>query len=162
MLNKNKFSKVLRLVVSIGACQMAGVIGAIFTTPKIGSWYLALQKPSFNPPSWIFGPVWTLLFFLMGVSLFLVWEKGFTSKKVKTALLFFVSQLFFNILWSVLFFGLGKPLFAFIEIFILWAFIALTILSFVKISKIAAWLLLPYLYWVAFASVLNLMIVLLN
>ncbi len=162
MLNKNKFYKVLRLAVSIVACQMVGVIGAIFTTPKIGSWYLALQKPSFNPPSWIFGPVWTSLFFLMGIALFLVWEKGFTSKKAKTALLFFVSQLLLNILWSVLFFGLGKPLFALIEIFVLYAFIAITILSFVKISKVAAWLLLPYLYWVAFASVLNLMIVLLN
>ncbi|MDP2950994.1 MAG: TspO/MBR family protein [bacterium] len=162
MLNKNKFYKLFRLVVSIIACQMAGVIGAIFTTPKIGSWYLALQKPSFNPPSWIFGPVWTVLFFLMGIALFLVWEKGFTSKKAKTALLFFIGQLLLNILWSILFFGLGKPLFAFIEIFVLWGFIALTILSFVKISKVAAWLLLPYLYWVAFASLLNVMIVLLN
>ena len=155
-------SKILKLVVSILICQGVGVMGAFFTSPAISSWYVTLQKPSFNPPNWIFAPVWILLFLLMGISLYLVWEKGLESKKVKTAIFIFAVQLILNTLWSILFFGLQSPLYAFIEIIILWLAILLTIISFYKISRTAAYLLLPYILWVSFASVLNFSILLLN
>lgn len=144
-----------KLIFSIAICQLAGFIGSIFTSPSIPTWYASLNKPVFNPPSWIFAPVWTTLFFLMGVSLYLVWEKGLKEKKVKIALGFFSAQLLLNVLWSVIFFGLQQPLYAFIEIIILWTAILLTILKFYKISKPAAYLLMPYTLWVGFAAVLN-------
>jgi len=155
-------SKILKLVVSILICQGVGVIGAFFTSPAISSWYVTLQKPSFNPPNWIFAPVWILLFLLMGISLYLVWEKGLESKKVKTAIFIFAVQLILNTLWSILFFGLQSPLYAFIEIIILWLAILMTIISFYKISKPAAYFLLPYILWVSFAAILNFSIMILN
>jgi len=138
---------------------MAGV-GSFFTMPSIDGWYAGINKPTFNPPNWIFGPVWTVLFILMAVSLAIVWEKRF--KNAKIGLLFFIIQLILNAFWSILFFGFQEPLFALIEIFFLWFFILLTIFSFWKTSKFAAILLWPYLAWVSFASFLNLNIFLLN
>jgi len=155
-------SKALKLIISILICQGAGVVGSLFTSPAISTWYATIQKPSFNPPNWIFAPVWTLLFLLMGISLYLMWEKGLENKKAKTAFFIFGVQLILNILWSILFFGLQSPLYAFIEIIILWLAILLTIISFYKISKPAAYLLLPYIIWVSFASVLNFSILILN
>ena len=149
---------IIKLIISLVICQLAGVIGSFFNINSIPTWYATLNKPSFNPPNWVFGPVWTTLFLLMGISLYLVWTKGFT----KQALIFFSIQLFLNILWSALFFGLRSPLSALIEIIILWAFILLTIISFYKISKIAGILLIPYILWVSFAAVLNFSIYLLN
>ena len=154
--------KILKLVVSILVCQGAGVVGSIFTSPAITTWYAQLQKPSFSPPNWIFAPVWTLLFLLMGVALYFVWSKGLEDKKVKTALFIFGVQLILNTLWSILFFGLQSPFYAFIEIIILWLAILLTIISFSRISKAAAYLLLPYILWVSFASILNFSILILN
>ncbi|MDD5433136.1 MAG: tryptophan-rich sensory protein [Candidatus Pacebacteria bacterium] len=156
----NKFFKFLIAVI---LCEGAGVIGSFFTTPSIGSWYAALSKPSFNPPNWIFAPVWTLLFFLMGISLYLVWSafpKDAEGEEIKkrTAVLVFFQQLGLNILWSALFFGLHNPLLAFIEIIALWFGILMTIFYFAKISKAAAWLLVPYILWVSFAAFLNLSI----
>jgi len=148
-------SKALKLIISIFVCQGAGVIGSLFTSPTISTWYATLQKPSFNPPNWIFSPVWILLFLLMGISLYLMWEKGFENKKAKTAFFIFGVQLILNILWSILFFYLQSPLYAFIEIIILWLAILLTIISFYNISKPAAYLLLPYILWVIFAGYLN-------
>jgi len=148
-------SKTLKLIISILVCQGAGVIGSLFTSPTITGWYAGLEKPSFNPPNWIFAPVWTLLFLLLGISIYLVWEKGLESKKAKTALLIFTVQLILNILWSILFFALQSPLYAFIEIIILWLAVLLTITSFYKISKPATYLLLPYILWVSFAGYLN-------
>jgi len=146
---------ILKLSASIIICQLAGFIGSLFTTPAIPNWYRTLTKPSFNPPNSIFSPVWITLFVLMGISLFLVWQKNLKDRKVKTALTFFAVQLVLNILWSIIFFRLESPFFAFIEIIILWLAILLTILKFFKVSKPAGVLLLPYILWVSFAAFLN-------
>jgi len=151
----SKKIKILKLVVSILVCQLAGIVGSLFTSPAISTWYTQLQKPSFNPPNWIFAPVWTLLFLLMGISFYLVWNKGLEDKKAKVALFIFAFQLVLNIFWSFLFFGLRFPLCAFIEIIILWLAILITIISFYRISKTAGLLLLPYIFWVSFAAILN-------
>jgi tryptophan-rich sensory protein len=152
---KINLNEILKLFISIIICQLAGVIGSVFTTPAIPTWYAALVKPSFTPPNWVFAPVWTSLYLLMGVSAFLVWRRGIENPKVNLALRFFIIQLVLNSLWSVLFFGLKSPLLGFIEIIILWVFILLTILYFFRVSKIAGILLLPYILWVSFAAVLN-------
>ena len=149
-------------MISVLVCQTAGAVGSLFTSPSIPTWYASLQKPNFNPPNGVFAPVWTILFLLMGISLYLIWSKGLRDKKVKTAVIIFAIQLILNMLWSFLFFGLQSPLYAFIEIIILWLAILLTITSFYKISKIAGYLLLPYILWVSFAAVLNFSILVLN
>jgi len=146
---------IIRLVVSIAICEGAGVLGSLFTTPSVPTWLASLNKPSFNPPNWIFGPVWTFLFFLMGVALYIVWSRGLATRGVKTALLIFGIQLFLNILWSVLFFGLHLPFAAFIEIIFLWLAILASIVTFYRVSATASLLLIPYILWVSFASVLN-------
>jgi len=146
----------IKLVISLAVCQLAGGIGSIFTSSSVKTWYLTINKPSFNPPNWVFAPVWIILFLLMGISLFLVWKKG------KKGLPIFFIQLFFNILWSVMFFGLKSPLLGFVVIIVLWILILLTIIKFFRISKTAGWLLIPYILWVSFASILNLAILTLN
>ncbi len=151
----------LKLVISLSFCFLVAFAGSVITTPSINSWYQALTKPSFNPPNWIFGPVWLLLYSLMGISLFLVWREKQT-KKTRVAITFFGIQLLLNFLWSFLFFYLHLPTLALIEIFILWLAIFFTIKKFRPISKTASLLLIPYLLWVSFASILNLAIVLLN
>lgn len=148
-----------RLIISVIICQAAGVIGSIFTASSVSTWYVTLNKPSFTPPGWIFGPVWILLYFLMGISLYLLWNK---KKEAKTALIFFSVQLLLNIAWSFFFFGLQLPLFAFIDIVFLWITILLTMIYSRTISKMAVYLFLPYLFWVSFALVLNYFLVILN
>ncbi len=159
IINKiNKFMpKIVKFLLAVLLCEGAGIVGSFFTTPSIGSWYATLSKPSFNPPNWIFAPVWTLLFFLMGVSLYLVWCKkdNLPVGGKRVAVLVFFQQLSLNILWSALFFGLHNPFLAFCEIILLWLSILMTIFYFSKISKAAAWLLLPYILWVSFAAFLN-------
>jgi len=150
----------LKLLVSIAVCLLAGLLGSIFTTPAISGWYTTLNKPSFNPPNWLFAPVWTTLFILMGIALFLVWRQGVKVSGV--ALIFFAVQLIFNILWSFLFFKLQSPHYALLEIIALWLLIAITLLKFLKISNAAGLLLLPYLLWVSFAAFLNFSIYQLN
>ena len=137
-----------------------GFIGSAFTTPAIPSWYSSLQKPAFSPPNWIFGPVWTILYILMGVSLYLA-RKNRNGLSKKSAFLF-GAQLFLNLLWSAIFFGLQSPLFAFAEIILLWIAIVFTIIEFGKVSSSAALLLIPYLLWVSFAAVLNYYVWVLN
>jgi tryptophan-rich sensory protein len=149
------FSDMKKLIFSIFICLFAGFIGSFFTTPAIPTWYAMLQKPSFAPPNWVFFPVWTALFIMMGISLFLVWQKGCEDKKVKTAIYIFAGQLALNILWSVAFFGLRSPLLGLMEIIILWIAILATILSFMKLSGTSAYLLIPYILWVSFAAFLN-------
>jgi len=144
-----------KLEFAVVVCQLAGVLGSLFTSPQIPTWYATLQKPGFSPPNWLFAPVWIILFVLMGISAYLVWNKGLEYKEVKMSLLVFGIQLALNVLWSFLFFGLQSPFHAFIEIIILWATIAFTIVSFSKISKSAGLLLLPYILWVSFAMILN-------
>jgi tryptophan-rich sensory protein len=153
---------VFRLLASVMVCQLAGVIGSIFTASSLEGWYFLLEKPTFNPPSWVFFPVWTILYTLMGISLYLVWKQGIKEREVKTGVFLFGLQLGLNILWSLLFFGLKSPYYAFLEILILWAAILLTIIQFWKISKSASLLLIPYILWVSFAALLNYQIWVLN
>ena len=156
-----KFTDFLKLVVSIILCQIAGLLGALFTTPAIPTWYATLKKPFFNPPNWIFSPVWISLFILMGISLFFVWRRT-DHPKFKIAFFFFFVQLIFNVLWSIAFFGLKSPLLGLIDIILLWIAILLTIQNFLKISKFAGVLLIPYLLWVSFAALLNFSLWILN
>ena len=154
-MGKIALADVLRLVISLVVCQLAGFVGSLFTTPAIPTWYSTLQKPTFNPPNWLFAPVWTVLFLLMGIALFLVWRKGLQTQGVGIALIAFTIQLALNILWSILFFGLRSPLAGFVEIAVLWIAILVTILTFWRVSHLAAGLLIPYIVWVSFAAVLN-------
>ncbi len=157
----------LRLGISIAFPLIAGVIGSIFTSQSVSTWFQTIEKPSFSPPNWLFGPVWTTLYVLMGISLFLIWRATTTfpdysrSRKI-AAFTAFGTQLILNVSWSFLFFGLRSPQFAFVEIIILLIYIVVTIVIFSKISKLAAILMLPYAGWVTFASFLNLQIWLLN
>lgn len=177
--------KTVKLIVSVIICEAAGVIGSIFTTPAISGWYTYLEKPGFNPPNWVFAPAWATLFLLMGISLYLVWDKKWKvevpeedlaekswnpistklwigSWREANVIIIFSLQLVLNILWSVIFFGLGEPGIAFFEILMLWFAILYTIVNFHKISRAAAYLLLPYLAWVSFASVLSFFVWTLN
>lgn len=157
-----KINNTFKLIIAIVVSELAGVIGSVFTIPAVGGWYTSLVKPSLNPPAWVFGPVWTTLFVLMGIAAFLVWKKGLDRKDVKIALGVFIGQLVLNTFWSIIFFGLHSPGGALIEIIFLWLAILFTIIFFSKISKAAAWLLTPYILWVSFAIYLNYMIWALN
>jgi len=151
--------KILKLIGCILIAEVAGGIGAIFTTPAIDSWYVTLAKPSLNPPNYLFAPVWTALFALMGVALYLVWQ---SKRKNMWAYIIFFTQLILNILWSVLFFGLHSIAGAFVEIIILWILIIVNIIFFWRINRWASIALLPYVIWVSFASILNFAILGLN
>ena len=153
---------IIKLAISICVCLAAGFIGSIFTTASIPTWYTTLEKPSFNPPNWLFGPVWTILFILMGISAFLVWRVGLSEPDVRIALIIFIIQLILNAFWSVAFFGLRSPIAGLIVIIILWIAIFLTILSSAKVSIAAGILLIPYILWVSFASILNATIYVIN
>lgn len=155
-------SNPLKLIISLLIPQLAGLVGSLFTTPSIAGWYSTLARPELAPPNWIFGPVWTTLFVLMGIAVFLVWKKGLDRKDVKMALAIFIGQLILNTLWSIIFFGLHSPGLAFVEIIFLWLAILATIITFAKISKPAAWLLVPYIIWVSFAGYLNYLIWVIN
>jgi len=150
------------LLISILLCQFTGVIGALFTTPAIPAWYNTLVKPSFVPPNWTFSVVWMLLFLLMGIALYIVWEKGLEKAEVRKAMAVFVIQLFLNIMWSVLFFGLRSPFYGLVGIVVLWVLILVNIWLFYRISRTSGLLLVPYILWVSFAAVLNYSIWVLN
>lgn len=179
-----KDNKLLKLIASVLICQVAGIIGSFFTMPAISTWYSTLKKPSIAPPNWVFAPVWIFLFFLMGISLYLVWKKKWEVKvsgkkkinfwnslskklwigswKEENAIAIFVLQLVLNVWWSVIFFGLKFPGLAFFEIIALWFAILYTIVNFHRISKKAAYLLFPYILWVSFAAVLNFLFWIIN
>ncbi len=161
-MQSSKIPEFLKLIFAIFITQSAGFIGAIFTANSVTTWYTTIAKPVFNPPSWIFGPVWTLLYLMMGIALYLVYKEGVHKREVQIALLVFGLQLALNTLWSIIFFGAENPQFAFFEIIALWIAIFATIAVFWRISKLAAFLLIPYLLWVSFASVLNAAIWMLN
>jgi tryptophan-rich sensory protein len=154
-----KLKLFIEALISIALCLSAGSIGSLATMPSIPTWYAGLNKPVFNPPNWIFGPVWTILYILMGISLFLLWQK---RKDAKQAIILFLIQLSLNLLWSFMFFGWHWIGLAFVEILFLWLFILLTMIKAYPVSKTASFLLLPYILWVSFASFLNLNIWLLN
>ncbi len=158
-MNKNSFLKLLAFVV---VSELAGIIGSVFTVSSVTSWYATLAKPALNPPGWIFGPVWTTLYALMGIAAYLIYKRGWKYSGVKTALSVFGLQLVLNTLWSIVFFGLQSPGWALVNIGAMWLAIVWTMFLFSKISKPAVWLLVPYILWVSFASYLNFMIWILN
>ncbi len=145
----------LEFGIFIAIAESAGLLGSVFTFSAIPTWYATLVRPAIAPPSWVFGPVWTTLFAMMGIAACLVWQQRKRRKDVRRALFLFGLQLVLNVLWSVLFFGMQNLGLAFGEIFLLWIAIATTIVAFGRISRSAAWLMVPYLLWVSFATVLN-------
>ncbi len=155
-------ANLLKLAASLAVVFAAGAVGSIATTRAIPTWYKALAKPSFNPPNWLFGPAWTVLYVLMVIAAWLVWKKGIRAAGVGPALVLFLVQLALNALWSVLFFGLHSPLAGLIDIVLLWLAILVTILLFLRVSTPAGVLLLPYIGWVSFATLLNAAILHLN
>ena len=154
-MERTRVRDIVEAVVAVLICQGAGLIGSVATFPSIPTWYATLEKPFFNPPNWLFGPVWTTLYALMGISAFLVWRKGIRDRQVKVALGIFVAQLILNSLWSIVFFGLHSLLGGLIVILPLWVAILLSIVTFYRISKTAGVLLIPYILWVSFATLLN-------
>jgi tryptophan-rich sensory protein len=158
-MKRNKLNIIL-IVISILISLAAGFIGSFFTASSIDSWYSTLNQPSFNPPNWLFGPVWTFLYILIGISLYLVWNSK--AKNKKCAVMIFSIQLALNALWSILFFGLQNITLAFFEILILWTSIVYTMFLFYKIDKLSMYLLIPYILWVSFATILNFSYMILN
>lgn len=150
------------LIFALVLCFAAAALGSVFTMPAITTWYATITKPVFSPPNWIFGPVWTLLYICMAIALWLVWNTKTKKKEKQAGEKYFYAQLALNSLWSILFFGLHAPLLAFAEIIVLWIMIYLTIKNFFAVSKNAGWLLIPYIAWVSFASILNLSVAILN
>ena len=156
-----KMKNIFRLIGSILIAQAAGVIGSLFTVQNIPTWYATLNKPAFSPPNYLFGPVWITLYFLIGIAFFLVWKNTGTVN-IKIPVIVFSVQMVLNAAWSIIFFGMKSPMFAFFEIVVLWLFIVLCIVTFYPVSRAASWLLVPYFLWVSFASVLNFKIWILN
>lgn len=153
--------KVLPLLVSIVIAESAGIIGSVFTFSEITTWYATLIRPSFSPPNWLFGPVWTTLYCLMGISAFLIWQKRKT-RLARAGLVIYGVNLVANSLWSIVFFGLHRPDMALLVVFVLWSTIVIMIKRFWPINQLASLLLIPYLLWVTFATFLNFTIYRLN
>ena len=151
MTKKNFF----RIAIAVLVCFIVGFLAAYVTQSSLNTWYATLEKPSFNPPNWLFAPVWTVLYVVMGIAAGLVWSRGLYHRWVKTALYHFGFQLTLNGMWSVVFFGLELPLFGLLIIIALFVLILLTIKWFKLVSPLAAYLLIPYLLWVGFAMALN-------
>jgi len=144
-----------KLVIAVAVPLAVGGLSGFVTARSVATWYPTLTKPFFNPPAWVFGPTWTVLYIMMGVAAFLVWRQGFSTKDVRLALTLFAAQLALNGLWSIFFFGLQSPGVAFAEILLLWLSIVATVWIFRRVVPAAALLMLPYLAWVSFAAVLN-------
>lgn len=144
----------ITLAVAVGICLGAGAIGSILTTPAIGTWYATLRKPPWTPPNWLFGPVWTALYLCMAVAAWWVWRQvGFTPARLPLTL--FAVQLALNVAWSGIFFALRSPRAAFLEVVVLWLLILWTTVAFWPVSRMAGWLMVPYLAWVTYATALN-------
>lgn len=151
-----------KFIASVIGCELVGLLGTPFTISAIPSWYANLNKPFFAPPNWLFGPAWTILYFLMGVAFYLIWKQGWQKKKNRIAGKYFLTQLVLNFVWSPIFFGLRAPLLGLIVIIAMWMMIVATMKKFYPLSKLAFYLLIPYLMWVSFATLLNGAIVVLN
>lgn len=160
--NKKVMKNHYKLIIAVVVSLMAGVLGSVFTSEAIPTWYATLEKPDFTPLNWVFAPVWTTLYILMGVAAYLVWREGFHKTEVKIALTLYAIQLTLNVLWSMIFFGLRNPLYGLFDISALIILLILTTKQFREINKNAALLLMPYLLWVLYAAFLNLNIWLLN
>ena len=145
----------LKLIIAIAIPVAVGGISGFFTATGVDSWYQTINKPSWNPPGWIFGPVWTTLYVMMGIALYLVWKSNASEGVKKNAVTIFAIQLILNFFWSFIFFDQQQPGWALVEIIIMWIAILLTIFAFAKVNKTAAWLLVPYISWVSFATILN-------
>lgn len=155
-INKNELSAQWKFIIAFMVCQAVGIIAGLLTQNEMSTWFSTLNKPSWNPPAYLFAPVWTLLYFLMGTSLWLIWKNNTAPETQKMrAMVTFAFQLFLNFMWSILFFKCHSPALAFIDITLLTIAILVTIGRFARMSKLAAWLLLPYLLWVCFATLLN-------
>lgn len=148
-------NNILKLIISVAIPVAAGAVSGFFTSTGLGSWYQSIIKPSWNPPGWVFGPVWTLLYIMMGIALYLVWKTGAASALKKTAITLFAIQLALNFFWSFIFFNQQQIGWALVEIITMWFAILLTIFSFSKINNTSSWLLVPYISWVSFATILN-------
>ena len=159
--NMNK-SLAVKIAIAVIVCLVVGGLSGYATAGAIDSWYAGLSKPIFNPPNWIFGPVWTVLYILMGISAGIIWNKDFDEPEVKKALGIFGVHLLLNAAWTLIFFGLQEPLWAFIEIFVLLGSIIIYTRMFYRIIPAIGWLQTPYILWVSFATVLNGAIVWLN
>lgn len=145
----------LKLIIAVIVPVAVGGISGFFTSTGVESWYQTINKPSWNPPSWVFAPVWTTLYIMMGVALFLVWKSNVSTGLKRIAISLFAVQLLLNFFWSFIFFYQQQPGWALVEIIAMWVFILLTIFAFAKVNKIAAWMLVPYISWVSFATILN-------
>jgi len=161
-MENSKLSEYPRLIASILIPLIVGFIGSIVTITEIPTWYSALSKPAWAPPNWLFGPVWTILYILMGIALYLVWREGLNRRDVRFAILIFGAQLVLNLLWSIVFFSYHALLGSFFLIMLLWLVILANIITFSIISKPAGLLLVPYIVWVSIASYLNYSVYILN
>lgn len=148
-------SNVIKLIIAIALPLAVGATSGFFTVTGVESWYQTIQKPSWNPPSWIFGPVWTTLYVLMGIALFLVWKSDTSVQLKRIAIVLFAAQLILNFFWSFIFFNQQQIGWALAEMILLWFFILVTIFAFAQVSRPAAWLMVPYISWVSFAAILN-------
>lgn len=148
-------NNVLKFIIAVALPLLVGFSSSYFTITEIGSWYQTIRKPEWNPPNWLFGPVWTTLYVLMGIAFFLVWKSNKNEKIKRRAIILFVIQLVLNFFWSFIFFKQHQIGLAFAEILALWIMILFTIFAFAKINKTAAWLLVPYICWVSFAAILT-------
>ena len=146
---------IYKFIIAVLIPLAVGSLAGYFTASSVNGWYTTLVKPSFNPPNWLFAPVWTSLYIMMGIALFLVWNSGAAEDVKSTAVTLYIVQLALNFLWSFVFFYAQQPGWALVNIILMWIFIFLTILWFGKISSLSAWLLVPYICWVSFATVLN-------
>lgn len=154
-MEKLRSDDIVKLALSVIICMIPAFIGAMINARAISTWYAFTNKPSFSPPDWVFGPVWTALYILMAIALFLIWRLGRDFPGVKAALWAFAVQLLLNGLWTPVFFGLRSPLGGLVVIGLLWVSILITIIKFFPLSRTAGMLLIPYLTWVSFAAVLN-------
>lgn len=151
-----KINSPIKFIISVLIPVGIGAISGLFTASNVKTWFVTVAKPSFNPPGWLFAPVWTTLYIMMGIAFFLVWKNETIQKSIKQkAIILFAIQMVLNFLWSFIFFQQHEIGWALVDIVLLWIFILLTIFSFAPISKTAAWLLVPYISWVSFATILN-------
>lgn len=148
-------NNVVKFIIAVAIPLVVGSLSGFFTVTGVESWYQTINKPAWNPPNWLFGPVWTTLYVMMGVALFIIWKSDTSTELKKIAYTLFAIQLVFNFFWSFIFFNQHLVGWALIEMVIMWVFILLTIFSFAQVDKIAAWLLVPYNSWVSFAIILN-------
>jgi tryptophan-rich sensory protein len=155
MESKYKLSATWKFIISIFLCESVGITSGLLASANNNLWFDNLIKPSWNPPGYLFAPVWTTLYLLMGISLSLIWKNNASERSKRSAYVLFATQLFLNFWWSIFFFKMHSPALALVDIVLMVITIVLTIFSFSSFSKPAAWLFVPYISWVSFATILN-------